>query len=273
MFLALSIAVSCAVSDDASRYVSALDAAPDGLSQCAAIRSADLKSDCIAWNARALLRHSRRAEAEAACRQLSTEAWRGECFFQLADQLSAHAADALGLCEHSGTFVDWCRNHVIRRRLEAGLGELGRGEEWTAEQQAREEAALVLSPTAAQETARRVISRAIAARPDRPFDRDQTCGTAPRQTCTAALEERLLATAWAGASDPAVVVTRLTPLCQRPLSATASGEAGFVRWTASSSTTARQAWARVCERIWRSAADPQQLLRPTPLPSRSGTPG
>jgi len=252
--------------DDAARYVEALDAGAGGLALCAEIRGDALRGDCTAWTARALLAAGDQPAAERACAGLPDGDWRSECYFQLADLRSPQPEEALRLCAQAGGFAAWCRNHVVRRTLEAQVAQTGRGEEAQAEQVARAEAARLLGAPAAEETARRVVSRHIAARGDMPFDREATCGTAPRQTCTAAMEERLLSVAWGDEPDPAVVIARLEPLCRQPLSSAQAEAAGFFGWADSSDMIARRAWAGVCARVHRSAADPQQLLRPAPLP-------
>lgn len=238
---------------DAVRYVDAIRAGIGGLSECSCITDPDVHSDCVAWIALAQAEAGDAARAEAACGGLPSEThWRGECFFLVADAIKASGARAKAMCAQAAPFTEWCLAHVAQRRLGELLADLPRGQEAAFETQSFTIARDIAGLRRGERIYRRSISRALADRPDDPFDM-ATCGTATEETCSRAYLERLLdeilevdilpeaqSAGWA----------RLAPLCDgQAVTVDAASAAGLPRWTEAVDEPVQSAWAVACQRM------------------------
>ena len=102
--------------DDAALHQLALQAGPDA--DCRAIRSPDLRADCASWRAGALASSGQLEEAEEICEDIKVDAWKGECWFLVADFSSASIEEAAVLCQRAAPYEDQCIDHAILRLAE-----------------------------------------------------------------------------------------------------------------------------------------------------------
>jgi len=100
------------------RYLDALQLAqPADLSPCAGITDPDLQGDCQLSLSRRLL------NAGEWCSQMTTEPWRGECFFSAAEGArDAQKWDkAIAYCKEAGPFSSSCAQHLWQPQMERVL--------------------------------------------------------------------------------------------------------------------------------------------------------
>lgn len=119
--LVAGLLVSCTPQTDAERLAQALDPQvplSKAVRGCEQISGQDAQGDCL--SAAIALREGTRLED---CQSISSERWRNECVFVLAERMGAEDVDgAIALCAES-RFVRECLFHLIQDKAQA-VGEL-----------------------------------------------------------------------------------------------------------------------------------------------------
>lgn len=243
----LLLAVACAAEGpgDPEAYAEAL--ASGDPAACAAVADPALAADCRAWLARERAVAGDVEGAAALCRALpEASAMRGECFFLVADGVSASGEQARSLCAQAAPYDQRCLEHAVRREVAAAVGTLERGEEAAVEARAEAVAAAWVGRGRGRRFARHILSKRIAERADQPFSA-ATCGTVSAVVCSRAFELRV--DAWiqarAAVEDAHAKVT-LEPVCPPPVTREAVAAAGGPLWAEDADGVVADAWRRAC---------------------------
>lgn len=236
---------------EAFAYLDALDGGPDA---CAALSSADLRGECVAFAAYDRAREGRLSEALAACDAAPEGRWRDECVFLAADGAGVHGEEARTLCRRAGRWWQQCVGHAINREAEAVFERFPPGREPEALDALQAVVARYIGGGEVRDKARRLLVARIAGRTEGgPFTR-ASCGRAPADVCRDAYAERVRLAALGHEAGGAPVFDApggaepWRAACGRRVSVERAAAAGLPTWTADAEAVVAAAWARLCAR-------------------------
>ncbi len=246
----------------ARRYVDA--ATSGGGDACAALADDDLRGECLVFAA-AEVGPSDPAAAEALCTQAPPGVWQDECWFHLADTLSASGDLALSMCNRAGRFRDPCLGHAVSRDSRQILASLPPGQEQQALAALTDAAVAYLGNERGRARARQNLVKALAARfLDGPFD-PEGCGDAPDELCTAVYRELLtLATAQSRGPGRGSGDGLFRIVCEQGATLPLVEQLGLPVWTPAGEALALRAWQELCDQ--HQSAGGRGGRRPGPPP-------
>ena len=240
----LLMAMGCAPSSDADRYIDATEH-PLTAGACDRIEAPALRGECVAMTASAVAQHHGEAAARQRCQRLvDGDPWRHECFFVVSDALEATGQTAVALCEAAGPYRDKCAGHALQREGRPLLDATPWGQEsMIMETLMGHSAAYFTDEHTQRQAVWHLLVEHIASRDfGAPFGMEM-CGQVPQSLCVSAFVTRMRFSERDNLQSP----DGLTALCaQNPITASTAASLGLSSWKHNAHAVAEAGIARLC---------------------------